>query len=700
MVEVALAGRAVAAVPFRFATDVLRRLGEELVPSPDLGILELVKNAYDANALRCHVDLVRTERAGGSVRISDDGDGMTTQDVTDGFLVIGGSRKSREQPTRLGRTPSGDKGLGRLAALRLGSKVSLVTRPRDEPAHEYRLRINWGAYDKAEVIEDVVWNVERHGRTNGTVHGTEILIEGLGSKVGRMDVKRLARAMVLLADPFGEDPRGFQPSLSAPEFEDLEKLVQQRYFQDADWFLGAQLDSKGHATAVVRDWRGEELFRADHAQLAKHRDERRYLCPPARFDFWVFLLARRDFAVRGTSLTEVRKWLESFGGVHLYYNGLRVAPYGNEGNDWLDMNLRRARSPEERPSTNTSIGRVSITDREGQLLQKTDRSGFVENETFLELRAFAQDAMEWLARRRLELAEQRRARQREEVKKATSRSRQRLEKRIENLAVPEPEREALQKALRTHIRIQEKETDALRREVQLYRTLSTAGITAATFAHESSGNPLKSIALSIGAIDRRARKALKTEVFDQLLAKPIRGIRQATDSLSVLGSATLKLIRHEKRRLGRVDLHPVIHDVLETFQPFLEGRGVKVEVLLCEGDPYIRGSQAAIESIVTNLLNNSMVAFESSTSTVRVIRVETLLGDAWTVRFQDNGPGIEGISLEDIWLPGQTTRPGGTGLGLTIVRDAVRDLGGRVEAREHGELGGAEILIHLPILGA
>ncbi|GAG05310.1 unnamed protein product, partial [marine sediment metagenome] len=46
------------------------------------------------------------------------------------------------------------------------------------------------------------------------------------------------------------------------------------------------------------------------------------------------------------------------------------------------------------------------------------------------------------------------------------------------------------------------------------------------------------------------------------------------------------------------------------------------------------------------------------------------------------------------------TRPNGTGLGLTIVRDTVTDLGGTVDALEKGELGGAEFIIELPILGA
>ena len=64
----------------------------------------------------------------------------------------------------------------------------------------------------------------------------------------------------------------------------------------------------------------------------------------------------------------------------------------------------------------------------------------------------------------------------------------------------------------------------------------------------------------------------------------------------------------------------------------------------------------------------------------------------------DNGPGIDGINKRDIWLPGRTTRKNGTGLGLTIVRDASEDLGGEVDAEQRGDLGGADIMVQLPIL--
>lgn len=97
---------------FRFATDILRRLGEELNPSPDQGLLELVKNAYDANARQCVVELTDTNSPGGTVRISDDGDGMVRDEIINGWLVLGKSAKNIRKLTRLKRIPAGDKGLG------------------------------------------------------------------------------------------------------------------------------------------------------------------------------------------------------------------------------------------------------------------------------------------------------------------------------------------------------------------------------------------------------------------------------------------------------------------------------------------------------------------------------------------------------------------------------------------------------------
>ncbi len=187
----------------------------------------------------------------------------------------------------------------------------------------------------------------------------------------------------------------------------------------------------------------------------------------------------------------------------------------------------------------------------------------------------------------------------------------------------------------------------------------------------------------------------------ELLQKPIADGVRAAEALAVLGSATLSLVDHQKRRLARVDVHYSITNVLRTFTPFFAGRDVAVTKELAHGRPYLRASEAALESILTNLLNNSLVAFEHGNAPSRQICVRTSVADGFVaIDVLDSGPGIEGIALKDIWLPGETTRPNGTGLGLAIVRDTVVDLGGRVYARAHSDLGGAKISVVLPILGS
>ena len=298
-------------------------------------------------------------------------------------------------------------------------------------------------------------------------------------------------------------------------------------------------------------------------------------------------------------------------------------------------------------------------DRDAALVQKTDRSGFIEDESFVELRSFAQDAMEWMADQRMREAEKRRSRERVAAPGRVETAKQRVEKALE--AVPVEARTVISKAFESYESSRDREAGLLRREVQLYRTLSTAGITAAVFAHESSGSPIKVISQSVDAIARRARRVMGSS-YEDTVGPPVAGIRRATRSLSVLGTATLRLIDHDKRRTSRVDLHNVVADVLDTYGPFLDGRDVEVRTALAPGRPYLRGSEAAVESVIVNLLANCLSAFEAHGTLDRLIELSTTVTDhRWRLVVEDNGPGIRGIRKGDIWLPGRTTRKNGTG---------------------------------------
>lgn len=679
----------------RFAPSILRRLGEELNPNIDQGLLELVKNAYDANATECHVWLDGIGMPG-TIVVEDNGDGMDADDIKSGWLVLGESRKAAQTSTgREGRTPAGNKGLGRLAALRLGHRARMVSRPGD--GWQYEVPLDWDEFDRAATVDQVEVTITRSPVEDGRT-GTRVELSRLRESVGRVAARTLARALVLLADPFGDQPDGFSPVLHSAEFADLADQVRKRYFDQAEFHLEATLHG-GVSTAIVSDWQGRVLWNSGGEPLAQRDDPPGYDAPDASLDLWVFILDQRMFTGRNVQLSAVREWLGNFGGVHVYVNGLRVAPYGNPGNDWLDLNLRRVRSPENRPATNTSIGRLRVDDPTGALTQKTDRSGFIESRSFSELTRFASDAIEWMARQRQQAWEKRRQQDRERAKEAASTESQALQDQIANV-VDEPTKRELTTAFRNYDRAREREAETLRKELQLYRTLSTAGITAATFAHESTGSPLKSIIIIANTLKKSLARDLP-EAYETKYERPLLRIADAVSELSVLSTATLDLISEDKRRVGKVQLNQVVRNIVEVFKPFLEGRKVELSLdLTAAGEPYLRGSEAALESIITNLVNNSVAAFERSATPNRKISIQTRVVDStWEMSIADNGPGIEGISLQDIWLPGQTLRPGGTGLGLTIVRDTTIDLGGSASAVAHGALGGATFTVRLAILG-
>ena len=676
---------------FKFAPEILRRLGEELNPSIDQGILELVKNAYDADAENVVVEIQSTGR--GRVSVADDGIGMSVDQILNGWLVLGSSSKTSSSRTAKGRAPAGNKGLGRLAALRLGETAVLRSR-KEGDSNASTVTLDWREFDAVDTVDEVIIPI---GEADVDIsHGSEIVVSDLRRRIGRMDVKRVARSLILLADPFVESETAFKPRLRAPEFEDLERLVDARYFEDANYHLIAEVID-GVARARVLDWRGLVLFETSGIST-EFGGAKTYDIPDATFELWTFSLSAATFVSRTTSVGEVREWLNTFGGVHVYLNGLRVNPYGNPGNDWLDMNLARARNPEERPSTNTSIGRVKLNYSGTRLTEKTDRSGFVENDAFETLKEFGRDALDWMARRRLAIAEERRRATR--VKTSTRSAGEKTAVNREIARVPSSERRGeLERVFKRYDSARESEVRALRKEVQLYRTLSTAGITTATFAHEASGNTVKLIEIATNAIEVKTKRELGEAAYSGVIEKSITAIRRATRSIGVLAQATLRLIDGEKRRVGRVDLNSSIQEVLDTYSPFLEGRKVTVETTIAADEAFVQGSEAALESIVANLINNSLSIFEQSATEDRRVRISTYREESsWYLEVSDSGPGIVGISTRDIWLPGESRRPGGTGLGLTIVRDAVADLGGKISVDASGPMGGAAFTVRLPIL--
>ncbi|MFJ1815575.1 ATP-binding protein [Streptomyces sp. NPDC088139] len=652
-------------------------------------MIELVRNAYDADATKSIVQLHNATQPGGTLVVEDDGDGMTAEEIREGFLLIGRSSKPGTPDSKTSRRRIGEKGLGRLAALRLGRRVELVSRPRSEPGVEHTLVIDWADYDTVRSVEEVELTVV--SRTTVKNPGTSLTVHRLRHGFDKEQMERLARAMRLLTGFFHDEETGFTATLIAPQFEQVSDAVNRSFFDEYEYKLEAHLDEQGYASTVLYDWRGQVITRGDHIDVApdgrggRLQSPLQYQAPAASFELWMFLLNKRSFELRESKrrFADLRPWLRVVGGVHLFHRGLRVHPYGDEGFDWLSLNLLRARSPELRPSTNTSIGRVSVEDPDALLIPKTDRMGFQENAAFIELRNFARSATDWAARERKRIRDGERL-----VNPAPTRP---IEPgpAVERTNVPEdpdptgdgqvielvaqPELPTLAPSLPAQRH--EASLPLVPKERLLYRALATTGILASAFAYEAA---------AVGEAGQAARAG----------------------ELPVIATQATQA---EGCRVAVLNLNEVIGNALGVVRPYLERRGIALSEELC-GDPIrVAGAVSDLEAIVFNLAVNAMSSLAGAGDHLGEpsVLVRTRIDDAHAVvDFSDSGPGIVDVDIAQMWRPGVSgAKSRGAGLGLTVIRDAVADMCGTrpgvdeagFSADAYGELGGASFRIRLPL---
>ncbi len=176
---------------FEIDSWVVFQLGEQLVTDVVQALVELVKNSYDADATYAKVTIDTRGQPGegfyyadakGYLMIEDNGTGMTHDRIRDGWLYISSSHKrgfkTERRLTAKGRTPLGDKGLGRLCTQRLGTNVEILTRP-DGAVREgtgYRVSFSWADFATGRSLNEIGIHfdpIDRRGK------GTLLLVSGL-----------------------------------------------------------------------------------------------------------------------------------------------------------------------------------------------------------------------------------------------------------------------------------------------------------------------------------------------------------------------------------------------------------------------------------------------------------------------------------------------------------------------------------------
>lgn len=226
----------------------------------------------------------------------------------------------------------------------------------------------------------------------------------------------------------------------------------------------------------------------------------------------------------------------------------------------------------------------------------------------------------------------------------------------------------------------------LRAQMQQSEKLAALGRLAAGLAHEIN-NPLGVISC-----------------YAQLLQKSQQG-SQAQEDLEVIVRHTKKaqkvlqdllgLARGNKAATGPTDLNAVVRALAQIFRVQVDKTGVELTLDLAEGLPFVQADASTLEQILTNLLVNAFDAVPPDTGCIVVGTEPGAGGKTVRLRVADNGPGILPENLRQIFDPFFTTKEigKGTGLGLTVVHELMRELGGEVEVEG---AGGATFYLTLP----
>jgi len=199
----------------------------------------------------------------------------------------------------------------------------------------------------------------------------------------------------------------------------------------------------------------------------------------------------------------------------------------------------------------------------------------------------------------------------------------------------------------------------------------------AKVAHEVR-NPLAGIRSTAQLWKRLPEESRTPESLDAVV--------DAVDRIDALVSQLLYFSRSETAARQSVDLSDVVREAFELLRTLAAQQKVGVDVDLQPGLPKIRGSAAALRQVVLNLATNALQAMpQSGNLTCRTRHLAS--NHVVELEIADTGPGIDPDVRARLFEPFFTTRPQGTGLGLSLCREIVLQHNGTIDlipATPHG----------------
>ena len=376
---------------------IIQALGEDLISNQVIALIELIKNAYDADAHKVDIRFESPLQKGkGAIVVQDDGHGMSIDILKNAWMEPATDAKTGKLTSPGGRRFTGEKGLGRFAASRLADRMCVESVAR-KPLRRVTADFNWSKFKQTNKYLDQIkcsWKEFKAPRGSNT--GTLLRLVGLRDGWDEKEFVRLRAELARLVSRDNSQADWFEISLHLPSAfrEHTGPVTPPPVLSRANFSMEGSVSSEGHLAAKMKA-EGKQKPIDLEIKLEKGRK------PISgsftfRFEVWE---RERDNLIKlvdelGSTLRDLRRDLDAACGISIYRDVFRVLPYGGPDNDWLRLDIRRVQNPTLRFSNNQIVGSVRITrDENPELRDQTNREGIVESQAFDDLRACVKEAL-------------------------------------------------------------------------------------------------------------------------------------------------------------------------------------------------------------------------------------------------------------------------------------------------------------------
>lgn len=657
-------------------------IGEDLISDEAVAVVELVKNAYDADARWVSVSFPdRTDR----LVVEDNGHGMDLDTVLGTWFEPGTVSKKRTEHSPRGRIYQGAKGIGRFASARLARSLYLESRTSPESVGVTVL-FDWGAFDDESYLDQVEVAWEERDSLD-LQQGTRLTLDGLRKHWTDEDYGELHSRLSRLISPF-EEVTDFSIELHVQGHAELSGEVQPPpLLAQPRYQLNGTVDANGIFDGQLR-YEGDLVKEYKRRKLGGTGEVPR--CGPFSIEIRAWDRDREGLDPLATrlnqSIMEVRRTLNDYSGVSIYRDGFRVYPYGQRGNDWLNLDNRSRQNPVQNLANNQIVAAIKISrDTNPGLRDRSTREGLVLNESYRELQDWFIVVLKEIESFRYQVRPRR--------QKDTSR-----EPLFEAFDISDTANQARAALGENHevstliTQMERRVTEGVDRVQEVFsRLLMSAGLGQMVdiVIHEI-GAPIGKINRQVDVLERRV-SASHDEKLVQSVVPMLTSIRGWLEQVHTLRQ---RLDPQTAGRRGRATSFNVEDEVMDTFRLYdalLSGQHISWYI---EGPPepvQVFMARSALSQVLANLVDNAIYWLIRSKGRGNGGIIHATIGQlvsGFVVTVSDDGPGVPEEDRSEIFEPYFSRKPNGIGLGLYIARLVIEPYG-RLVYNDVGQLGGA-----------